>query len=128
MKISLPPTSLDYQKIIEAPKPVMWIDLGEETIEYYVRFWAEEPVVDGDPISGTKKAGNHINIIALKESVASIVMCNTSGPSSGDNFWKIVIFINGSDEDIKIFFYDDQFKEAKELLEEIKLWRYGTAK
>lgn len=81
-----------------------------------MEFFANEPVIDDDDLSGWKEGVyNYFNIISMKDKISGLEQSFTK-----DKKWAVYILVTGFAQDLKAFF--NKRSEAEELFETIQNW------
>lgn len=113
-RINITPVKLSNQKPTEIKE--CFISIHDKFLHFRMEFFADEPVIEDDSLSGWKDGVyNFFNIIALKEKIAGIEQSYTK-----DSKWGVYILVTGFAQDIKAYF--NKRSEAEELFTLVQKW------
>jgi hypothetical protein len=112
-KINIKPIKLESQKIKECTE--FYLELRDNSIQYCIRFYADEPVDENDKTLGWETIFNCFKTVARKSNVAGIEKTYTKY-----KYWGIYIMVSGFANDMKLFFKRES--EAQELFEKLNKW------
>jgi len=98
-----------------------YIELYDTYLLYKVVFEADEPVDSDDHMMGTKVSQNDFYVKVLKRQIVGCERLFTE-----DGLWRVNIIINGTSEDLRVYFKKSKGQESLEFCETINSWIFNN--